>query len=142
MSDDGLHQRHLSRRELIRIAGLSGLAVAGAGWAGPRILTVPLAEAAEGTPEAFLATLFAQRAQAMTTGDANPLAALYDPTNARLHSSNKNARNSSRMTLPPAGAIAPCLTTGAPQADRAGGDGLHRRGADRRGILHGLAPAP
>ncbi len=60
------------------------MAVAGAGLAGPRILTVPLAEAAEGTPEAFLATLFAQRAQAMTTGDANPLAALYDPGNRAL----------------------------------------------------------
>jgi hypothetical protein len=35
MSDDGLHQRHLSRRELLRIAGLGGLTAAALATSGP-----------------------------------------------------------------------------------------------------------
>jgi hypothetical protein len=86
MSDDGMHQRPLSRRELIRIAGLGGLAATGASLIGPlaRPLAASAASLQDDTPEGFLAAAYAQRAQAMSTGDTALLDALYDPSSATL----------------------------------------------------------
>jgi hypothetical protein len=80
MSND----HRLPRRELIRIAGIGGLTVAAAGVAGGIPLSALAASAQDETPEGFLAYAYAQRAQAMTTGNTSLLDALYDPANTSL----------------------------------------------------------
>lgn len=86
MNDDYAAQRHLSRRELLRLAGLSGLTVAAAGVAAP--LALPHAAVAaslqDPTPEGFLAAAYAQRAQAMSSGNTSLLDPLYDPASTTL----------------------------------------------------------
>ena len=59
MSTDGLETRRLSRRELIRIAGLSGLTIATASLAQPSPLSALAAGARDETPEGFLAWAYA-----------------------------------------------------------------------------------
>ncbi len=73
----------LSRRELVRIAGVGGLAVA-ADVANPFPLSVLADSAQDESPEGFLAWAYAQRAQAMTSGDARVLDTLDDPANREL----------------------------------------------------------
>jgi len=79
-----MNAQRLPRRELLRLAGLSGLAVATAGLVGPRPLIALADSTQDDTPEGFLAATYAKRAQAMTTGDTNLLDQIYDPTNAAL----------------------------------------------------------
>jgi hypothetical protein len=76
MSNDQPNNHRLPRRELMRIAGLT---VAAAGVAGGVPLSALAASAQDETSEGFLAYAYAQRAQAMTTGNTDLLDALYDP---------------------------------------------------------------
>jgi|SRR5947207_2969786 len=84
MSEDNKSVRQLSRRELIRIAGLGGLTVAATGLPVPSPLSTLAAGVQDETPEGFLASAYAQRAQAMTTGDIGLLDGLYDPASTTL----------------------------------------------------------
>jgi hypothetical protein len=68
----------------MRVAGLGGLTVATASVAGGIPLAALAASAQDETPEGFLAYAYAQRAQAITTGNVSLLDALYDPANADL----------------------------------------------------------
>lgn len=92
MSQDNQGRRQLTRRELVRLAGVSGLAVAGASVAtaiSPRWLT-SVAAAPEDSPEGFLASGFAQRARSMSSGDVGPLDGLYDSASNVLKSFEKD----------------------------------------------------
>ncbi|HEX5503056.1 MAG TPA: hypothetical protein VFW96_10570 [Thermomicrobiales bacterium] len=114
MANDNLDSRQFSRRELIRIAGLGGLTVAAAGVAGP--LALPRAVSAAGlqdpTPEGFLAAAYAQRAQAMTTGNVADLGALYDPASKDLLAFEQTRANFFRGGLGPIGKKLPVLGYG------------------------------
>lgn len=79
----------ISRRDLLRRAGLSGLTLATVGAFGPT-LTARAADAGADSPEGFLAYAYAQRARSMTTGDTSLLDALYDPASTALLSFEKS----------------------------------------------------
>lgn len=90
MSNNESNTRRLSRREWLRIVGASGLtAVAGAVGSLPgTVLAAPSAQ--DETPEAFLAQAYAQRAQAMTAKSPSLLESLYDTSNPKLLSFEKD----------------------------------------------------
>lgn len=73
-------QHHLSRRELLRTAGLGGLTMATLAT-GAFPLSTLAATQVDDTPEAFLATVFTHRAQAMSTGNTAGFDTLYDTAN-------------------------------------------------------------
>jgi hypothetical protein len=78
----GIHGR--IGRELLRRAALSGLTIATASVARDTPLPVYTASADKETPEGFLAYAYAQRTQAMNTGDTNLLDPLYDSASSAL----------------------------------------------------------
>lgn len=84
MSNDETPPTRLSRRDLLRIAGVSGLTVATGSFATPLSQSVLAMSAQDEAPEGFLAWAYAQRAQAMTAKDLKLLEAIYDPANADL----------------------------------------------------------
>lgn len=84
MSNDESTPMRLSRRDLLRIAGVSGLTVATGSFATPRSRSVLAMRAQDEAPEGFLAWAYAQRAQAMTAKDLKLLEAIYDPANNDL----------------------------------------------------------
>lgn len=84
-----LGNRHLPRRELIRLAGVGGLAVAAAGVAGARPLAALAASVHDATPDGFLAAAYGQRARAMAMGDTSLLDQLYDPSSSSLRAFEK-----------------------------------------------------
>lgn len=71
----------ISRRQLIRAAGLGSLAVAGTTLEGA---FAPVAARGDDSPASFLATHFAERAKAALTGDTSYVDRNEDPTNATL----------------------------------------------------------
>lgn len=85
MNNEAANSNRLSRRELIRLAGLAGMAVAANRLANtfPGTLS-SVASAQDETPEGFLAWAYAQRALAMTTNNPKLLQAIYDPANSQL----------------------------------------------------------
>jgi len=89
MSTDEMETRRLPRRDLLRLAGVSGLAVA-AGVVGARPLMALAASAGEDTPEGFLGAAYAQRARAMATGDDSLLDQIYNPARATLRTFEKD----------------------------------------------------
>lgn len=78
-------ERAITRRRLVRLAGLAGFGAAAATVGNPR----PTGVLADATPEAFLADAYRRRIQAMNTGDATVLAGLYDSANPVLTSFEK-----------------------------------------------------
>lgn len=84
MSENQADNKQLSRRDLLRRAGLAGLSVVTIGVADRVSVPLSVASAADGSPEGFLAYAYAQRARAMTTGDVRLLDGLYDPANDGL----------------------------------------------------------
>lgn len=114
MSDDGLHQRHLSRRELLRIAGLGGLAAAGVGIAGPLVLPSGVAATSlqDDTPEGFLAAAYTQRVQTINTGAVDALDAFYDPASTTLRAAEKERSKLFRNNLSPRWQNSPILSFG------------------------------
>lgn len=85
MVSDDPRARQVSRRELLRVAGLGGISAAALGLAGgmahPRLVG---AAADDSLPEGFLANAFAVRARAMSAGDGAGLDALYDAASGTL----------------------------------------------------------
>lgn len=90
MGNEEPNLRRLPRRELLRIAGVGGLAVAAASVASPFALSALAAGGDDETPEGFLAWAYAQRAQAMTTGNVTILEPIYDPASSTLLAFEKN----------------------------------------------------
>jgi hypothetical protein len=80
---DNLSNRQLSRRELVRMAGIGGLTAA-LSTVGPMPLSALAAPGQPDTPEALLASIFAKRATAMSAGDTGVLDDHYDPANAPM----------------------------------------------------------
>ncbi len=76
--------RRLSRRELLRVIGLSGLTAAATSIAGHLPVPVLADSAQDETPEGFLAWAYTQRARAMSTRTPGLLEAIYDPANTQL----------------------------------------------------------
>lgn len=81
---DTIDATRFSRRAVIRIAGVSGLAVAIAGVGSPRPLAALAADLHDETLEGFLAAAYTQRANAMSTGDTSLLDQVYDPSSVSL----------------------------------------------------------
>lgn len=93
MGNQESNSNRLPRRELLRLAGLGGLSVVAAGIGGGIPLSALAESAQDDAPEGFLASAYAQRAQAMTSGATSPLDALYDPASSSLVSFEKNRAN-------------------------------------------------
>ena len=81
MSDGS--SRRLTRRELMRVAGLSAVAVGGAALVAPMAKSAAIVNASD-TPEGFLNFAFTQRERAATTGDPALLDDIYDSANTSL----------------------------------------------------------
>jgi len=98
--NDHLELKRLTRRELMRRAGLGeiGLATAGVLTAVP--VQLPSAYAGDDSPEGFIARLYAQRTQAMSTGDVTVLDSLYSSSSNTLLSFEKERTKFFHSGLP------------------------------------------
>lgn len=90
MDDNSFENKRLSRRELIRRAGLSGLTVAAAATLVSQSPIAYGASSQDDSPEGFLAYAYGQRTRAMTTGNTTLLDPLYDPSSSALLSFEKD----------------------------------------------------
>jgi hypothetical protein len=90
MSNDEKRDRSLSRRDLLKRAGLAGLAASTGGLVEslPRgSLSVALAD---DTVEGAIATIYGARAQGMSAGNASFISQYYDPANPALLTFERN----------------------------------------------------
>ncbi len=84
MNAEDFGSKPVSRRQVLRAAALGGVTAAAASVVGPLAIFPPSVAAQEETPEGFLASAYAYRAQAMTTKNVNLLEGIYDTANTQL----------------------------------------------------------